>query len=452
MSVRNEGREPCPYRIVDDVGGAFAMGCAGGSIWYAVKGMRNSPAGERLRGGMMAVKARAPILGGNFAVWGGLFSCFDCTLVAIRQKEDPWNAITAGAATGGVLAARAGWKSMARNAAVGGVLLALIEGLGILITRMLAPPPPSMAMVPGEAIGGVAAPPKVVVPVAAGDAMVAAAGETATGGGMFDGSGMGGFDVAEGAAASERGDIYSAKDEMKADPWARSVLEPQMTTFTKLNSSKSDGIMFARSTLTLGGNMELATIQAWASTFTSHCCEAAPQTLRNGWTLCIIGLDIFKSEGLSLDGLSTATPEKNIGLLAAMARAHEESLSDALASQVSELSDEMISRVASFLVVAAVQSSDKETYVERIMGLDDETQRELMVAIEEGLSSKAPGSPGSSCVNRSVVVLEESNLSLERENDRLNQRIRELEEGRDAYERSVQEKQKEQQLKWECDV
>ena len=69
--------------------------------------------------------------------------------------------------------------------------------------------------------------------------------------------------------------------------------------------------------------MDLATIQAWAATFTSHCCEAAPQTLRNGWTLCIIGLDIFKSEGLSLDVLSTATPEKNIGLLAAMARAHE---------------------------------------------------------------------------------------------------------------------------------
>ena len=86
MSQRHDGREPCPYRILDDVGGAFAMGCAGGAVWYAVKGARNSPVGERLRGGMMAVKARAPILGGNFAVWGGLFSCFDCTLVAIRHK------------------------------------------------------------------------------------------------------------------------------------------------------------------------------------------------------------------------------------------------------------------------------------------------------------------------------------------------------------------------------
>lgn len=43
---------------------------------------------------------------GQFAVWGGLFSTFDCSLVAIRGKEDAWNAISAGAMTGGVLAAR----------------------------------------------------------------------------------------------------------------------------------------------------------------------------------------------------------------------------------------------------------------------------------------------------------------------------------------------------------
>ena len=45
-------------------------------------------------------------MAGNFAVWGGLFSCFDCTFAAVRKKEDPWNAICAGACTGGLLAAR----------------------------------------------------------------------------------------------------------------------------------------------------------------------------------------------------------------------------------------------------------------------------------------------------------------------------------------------------------
>jgi hypothetical protein len=41
-------------------------------------------------------------------VWGGLFSTFDCTLVAVRRKEDPWNSIAAGALTGGFLQLRTG--------------------------------------------------------------------------------------------------------------------------------------------------------------------------------------------------------------------------------------------------------------------------------------------------------------------------------------------------------
>ena len=33
-----KGREPCPFRIMDDCGGAFAMGCAGGAVYYYLKG------------------------------------------------------------------------------------------------------------------------------------------------------------------------------------------------------------------------------------------------------------------------------------------------------------------------------------------------------------------------------------------------------------------------------
>ena len=32
------------------------------------------------------MRFEAPRLGGSFAVWGGLFSAFDCTLVAVRKK------------------------------------------------------------------------------------------------------------------------------------------------------------------------------------------------------------------------------------------------------------------------------------------------------------------------------------------------------------------------------
>lgn len=140
----DHGREPCPDRILDDIGGAFGMGAVGGGLWHLVKGLRNSPSGGRLRGGVEAIRREAPRLGGGFAVWGGLFSAFDCTLVFLRQKEDPWNSIASGALTGGILQLRSGLKAAGRSAAFGGVLLAMIEGLGIMLTKMSTPPTPAM--------------------------------------------------------------------------------------------------------------------------------------------------------------------------------------------------------------------------------------------------------------------------------------------------------------------
>ena len=46
------------------------------------------------------------ILKGNFALWAGLFSSTDCTLMYMRNKEDAWNPIAAGFITGGLLAFR----------------------------------------------------------------------------------------------------------------------------------------------------------------------------------------------------------------------------------------------------------------------------------------------------------------------------------------------------------
>lgn len=133
-------REPCPWRIVDDIGGAFSMGAIGGGMFHTIRGAWTAPKGARIKGSLNAMSARGPILGGQFAVWGGIFACCDCSLTAIRQKEDPWNSIISGAATGGILAARAGPKAVASAAVVGGTLLALIEGFGIMMTKMFAPP------------------------------------------------------------------------------------------------------------------------------------------------------------------------------------------------------------------------------------------------------------------------------------------------------------------------
>ena len=53
-------REPCPDRILDDLGAAFGMGAVGGGIWHFGKGVYNSPRGysQRLTGGL-AVRALA---------------------------------------------------------------------------------------------------------------------------------------------------------------------------------------------------------------------------------------------------------------------------------------------------------------------------------------------------------------------------------------------------------
>merc|ERR1719437_157727 len=122
------------------------MGAVGGFLWHFVKGARNSPAGDRLQGAMYSARNRAPILGGNFAVWGGTFSSFDCTLQYIRRRDDHWNAIASGFLTGGVLAPRGGYKAAGRNAVIGGVLLAIIEGVAALLMRSTSKTPREMAL------------------------------------------------------------------------------------------------------------------------------------------------------------------------------------------------------------------------------------------------------------------------------------------------------------------
>lgn len=95
---------------------------------------------------MQSIRREAPRIGGSFAVWGGLFSTFDCTMVAIRKKEDPWNSIASAALTGGLLQLRTGLRSAMKSAAFGGILLGMIEGVGILLTRVTAPPPAPVPM------------------------------------------------------------------------------------------------------------------------------------------------------------------------------------------------------------------------------------------------------------------------------------------------------------------
>ncbi|PBK71500.1 mitochondrial import inner membrane translocase subunit [Armillaria solidipes] len=151
MAHADHSRDPCPWVILNEFGAAFAMGAVGGSIWYGIKGARNSPRGERFIGAISSMKARAPVTGGNLGVFGGLLSTFDCAAKGWRQKEDAWNAIISGFMTGGCLGARGGPKSALGSAIVCGVLLGVFEGVGVLVSRafsdrpQMAPLPASMA-------------------------------------------------------------------------------------------------------------------------------------------------------------------------------------------------------------------------------------------------------------------------------------------------------------------
>ncbi|GLT25495.1 hypothetical protein SLA2020_006190 [Shorea laevis] len=58
----------------------------------------------------------------------------------VQQKADPWNLIIAGDATGGFFSMRQGFGAASRSAIFGGVLLALIEGAGILLNKVLSAP------------------------------------------------------------------------------------------------------------------------------------------------------------------------------------------------------------------------------------------------------------------------------------------------------------------------
>jgi mitochondrial import inner membrane translocase subunit TIM17 len=130
-------RDPCPYVIVYDIGVGFAMGGVLGTAFNTYKGYTTSPRGARFTGIISAVKARSPILAGNFAVWSGMFNTFDCGISHIREKEDAWNAVLSGAATGAILSVRAGPTAMVLSGIIGGVFLAAMEGAMVVGGKLM---------------------------------------------------------------------------------------------------------------------------------------------------------------------------------------------------------------------------------------------------------------------------------------------------------------------------
>lgn len=111
------------------------MGCLMGAVWHFLRGMYHSPKSEKTFGGIMMMKKRAPILAGSFAMWAGIYSISECTLLTLRNTDDAFNKIAAGAITGGTLAIRAGPRIAAKNALIGGIFLGAIVIFEVIMVK-----------------------------------------------------------------------------------------------------------------------------------------------------------------------------------------------------------------------------------------------------------------------------------------------------------------------------
>lgn len=80
MAGVEHSREPCPDRILDDIGAAFGLGAVGGGVIQAARGIYNSPSGlmNRSISAFDALRVHAPRTGGSFATWTGLFRYVEC--------------------------------------------------------------------------------------------------------------------------------------------------------------------------------------------------------------------------------------------------------------------------------------------------------------------------------------------------------------------------------------
>ena len=83
----------------------------------------------------MMMKKRAPILAGSFAMWAGIYSLSECSLIGLTNYDGAINKILSGAITGGVLALRAGPRIAAKNAMIGGIFLGAIVLFEIIMVK-----------------------------------------------------------------------------------------------------------------------------------------------------------------------------------------------------------------------------------------------------------------------------------------------------------------------------
>ncbi|KAM3392483.1 hypothetical protein ACQJBY_013564 [Aegilops geniculata] len=111
--------------IAGKAGLVVVLGAAGGSAFYFLKGLCNSPKGRRLAGGAQGVHTNAPRVG-HWAAWLGAVRAIHCAMEHANQEDDPINALIAWGGANALCSIRRGplaaVLSGLKGAAFGGVL------------------------------------------------------------------------------------------------------------------------------------------------------------------------------------------------------------------------------------------------------------------------------------------------------------------------------------------
>ncbi|KAF8675598.1 hypothetical protein HU200_047670 [Digitaria exilis] len=117
------------YRLIDYVGGGFALCASSGSAFHFTKGFRSSPNGGRLAGGARAVRTNVPRFAGRGGAFLAVFWAVESGMCLARDwREDHWNSIAAGAATFGLGNARRGAPAATLFALLGAASFAGLAG------------------------------------------------------------------------------------------------------------------------------------------------------------------------------------------------------------------------------------------------------------------------------------------------------------------------------------
>ena len=132
-------RDPCPIVILNDFGGAFAMGVIGGCVWHGIKVSEIHLMVKEDMVPFQQLKLELQLLE-VILVFGVVYFLLLIVLLKPLEKRRCLECSYSWVFTGGALAIRGGWKHTRNSAITCACLLGVFEGVGMMMQRLQAQP------------------------------------------------------------------------------------------------------------------------------------------------------------------------------------------------------------------------------------------------------------------------------------------------------------------------